>query len=60
MADLGGGISVARVETDDFQPDEDLGGTTDRLFETGVVAVTTTEVLETICEDAELRGGAAP
>ena len=37
MTDLGGGIYVSRVESDDFLPDEEVGGFTHTLFEDGEV-----------------------
>jgi uncharacterized cupin superfamily protein len=37
VADLGGGIYVSRVESDDFLPDEEVGGFTHTLFEDGEV-----------------------
>jgi uncharacterized cupin superfamily protein len=35
MADLGGGIYVSRVDSDQFEPDDDPGGLTHLLFEDG-------------------------
>ncbi|HEY7195616.1 MAG TPA: cupin domain-containing protein [Gaiellaceae bacterium] len=35
MADLGGGVYVSRVDSDDFEPDEEAGGFSHMLFEGG-------------------------
>jgi len=35
MTDLGGGIYVSRVDSDDFEPDGEVGGFTHMLFEDG-------------------------
>lgn len=35
MADLGGSIHVSRVDSDDFEPDEEDGGFAHLLFEDG-------------------------
>ncbi len=35
MADLGGGIYVSRVDSDEFEPDDEVGGFTHMLFEDG-------------------------
>ena len=35
MADLGGGVYVSRVDTDEFDADEEVGGFTHTLFEDG-------------------------
>jgi uncharacterized protein len=35
MADLGGGVYVSRVDSDQFEPDDDPGGLTHWLFEEG-------------------------
>ena len=36
MADLGSGVSVSRVDSDDFEPDDEVGGSVHMLFEDGV------------------------
>jgi uncharacterized cupin superfamily protein len=36
VADLGGGIYVSRVDSDEFEPDEEDGGFVHTLFEDGV------------------------
>ncbi len=36
MADLGGGIYVSRVDSDEFEPDDEAGGFAHMLFEDGV------------------------
>jgi uncharacterized cupin superfamily protein len=38
MADLGGGIYVSRVDSDEFEPDDEVGGFTHMLFEDGETA----------------------
>ncbi len=38
MADLGGGVYVSRVDTDEFDADEEVGGFTHTLFEDGEAA----------------------
>lgn len=35
MADLGGGIYVSRVDSDEFEPDDEAGGFAHMLFEDG-------------------------
>lgn len=35
MTDLGGAVNVSRVDSDDFQPDDEVGGFTHMLFEDG-------------------------
>jgi uncharacterized cupin superfamily protein len=35
MADLGGGVYVSRVDSDDFEPDDEVGGFMHMLFEDG-------------------------
>ena len=38
MTDLGGGVYVSRVDTDEFDADEEVGGFTHTLFEDGEAA----------------------
>jgi len=35
VTDLGGGIYVSRVDSDEFEPDDEVGGFTHMLFEDG-------------------------
>ena len=35
MADLGGGVYVSRVDSDEFEPDDEVGGFVHTLFEDG-------------------------
>ena len=35
MTDLGGGVFVTRVDSDEFEPDDEVGGFTHMLFEDG-------------------------
>ena len=35
MADLGGGVFVSRVDSDEFDADDEIGGFTHTLFEDG-------------------------
>jgi len=35
VADLGGGVYVSRVDSDDFEPDDEAGGFAHTLFEDG-------------------------
>ena len=35
MTDLGGGVYVSRVDSDDFEADDEIGGFTHMLFEDG-------------------------
>src|SRR4249919_1537902 len=38
MTDLGGGIHVSRIDSEDWEPDDDVGGSTHMLFEDGETA----------------------
>ena len=38
MADLGGGVYVSRVDSDEYEPDDEVGGFVHTLFEDGETA----------------------
>jgi hypothetical protein len=52
MTDLGGGIYVSRVDSDEYEPDDEVGGFTHTLFEDGETAAGLWKI------ESDVNGGA--